>query len=82
MRGVTNRAVQYPEVPLKTAISGVSVPIPPALALALAVGAGGRRWIVETSVGEQVGPWQLDLAVRAARTVRSFGRGFGTRPRT
>ncbi|WP_034661334.1 site-specific integrase [Cellulomonas sp. KRMCY2] len=67
MRGVISPAVQYPEEPLKTAISRTSVPIPQSLALALADGAGGRRWIVETSVGEQVGPWQLDRAVRAAR---------------
>lgn len=68
MRGVINPAVQYPAEPLKTAISRTSVPIPQSLALTLADGAGGRRWIVETSVGEQVGPWQLDRAVRAART--------------
>ena len=68
MRGVINPAVQYPEEPLKTANSRTSVPIPQSLALALADGVGVRRWIVETSVGEQVGPWQLDRAVRAART--------------
>lgn len=68
MRGVINPAVQYPAEPLKTAISRTSVPIPQPLALELADGVGGRKWIVETSVGEQVGPWQLDRAVRAART--------------
>ena len=67
MRGVINPAVQYPQESLKTATGRMAVPIPQALVLELADGAGGRKWIVETSVGEQVGPWQIDRAVRAAR---------------
>ena len=67
VRGVINPAVQYPQEPLKTATARIAIPIPQALVVELADGAGGRRWIVETSVGEQVAPWKIDRAVRAAR---------------
>ena len=67
VRGVINPAVQYPQEPLKTATARIAIPIPHALVVELADGAGGRKWIVETSVGEQVAPWKIDRAVRAAR---------------
>ncbi|RYV50274.1 tyrosine-type recombinase/integrase [Pengzhenrongella frigida] len=66
-RGVINPAVQYPQEPLKTATARIAIPIPQALVVELADGAGGRKWIVETSAGEQVAPWKIDRAVRAAR---------------
>ena len=66
-RGVVNPAVQYPREPLKTTTARTAIPIPQALVVELADGAGGRRWIVETSAGEQVAPWKIDRAVRAAR---------------
>ncbi|MGY4642803.1 site-specific integrase [Cellulomonas sp. URHB0016] len=67
MRGIVSPAVQYPADPLKTETSRTPIPIPAELALALAAGADQRTWIVEQPTGEQVGPWQIERAVRSAR---------------
>jgi len=76
MRGIVSPAVQYPAEPLKSDASRTPVPIPQALALELAEGAAERTWVVETPLGEQVGPWQVDRAVRAARVAVGMPTGF------
>lgn len=68
VQGVITPAVQYPQEPLKTETGRAAIPIPQSLVLELAEGADDRTWIIETELGEQVGPWQLDRAVRAARS--------------
>lgn len=67
MRGVVMPTVQWPAEPLKSETSRTPVPIPRSLAVELAAGADGRTWVVETPLGEQVGPWHVDRAVRAVR---------------
>lgn len=76
MRGVVTPAVQYPAQPLKSDTSRTAVPIPRSLALELSEGAQDRRWVVESPVGEQVGPWQVDRAIRAARPAAGMPEGF------
>ncbi len=76
MRGVVAPAVQYPAEPLKSEASKGAVPIPRSLALELAEGADGRTWVVETIVGEQVGPWQIDRTIRAERVGAGLPEGF------
>jgi integrase len=76
MRGIVSPAVQYPAEPLKTEMSRTPVPIPRELALELAAGADGRTWVVEQPTGEQVGPWQIDRAVRAVREAVGLPEGF------
>lgn len=76
MRGIVTPTVQYPAEPLKSDASRTPVPIPQALALELAEGADDRTWVVETLLGEQVGPWQVDRAVRAARVAVGMPTGF------
>lgn len=76
MRGVISPAVQYPDDPLKSDTSRTPVPIPRSLAVDLSVGAGERTWLVETPFGEQVGPWQIDRAVREARGPAGMPDGF------
>lgn len=69
MRGIVNPTVQYPAEPLKTETSRTPVPIPRSLANVLS--AHVARWpsdhLLCDEHGEQVGPWLLDRAVRAAR---------------
>lgn len=76
MRGVISPAVQYPEQALKSETSRTAIPVPKSLALELAKGADERHWVVETMTGEQIGPWQIDRAIRAARTVAGMPEGF------
>lgn len=76
MRGVISPAVQYPEQPLKSETSRTAIPVPQSLALELAQGADERHWVVETMTGEQIGPWQIDRAIRAARTAAGMPEGF------
>lgn len=72
MRGVVSPAVQYPAEPLKTETSKTPVPIPSALALTLSahVAATTRRgdWFLANEWGQQLAPWTLQRAVRAARS--------------
>ena len=80
MRGVVNPAVQYPADPLKTEISRTPIPIPESLAVTLsahaaAYSAGG--WLLTDEAGQQLGPWQLQRAFRAARAkVDGLPAGF------
>jgi integrase len=76
MRGVIEPAVQYPEHALKSETSRAAVPIPASLSLELSEGAAGRTWVVESPMGEQVGPWQIDRAVRQARAAAGMPAGF------
>jgi integrase len=76
MRGIVTPAVQYPEQPLKSDTSRNAVPIPRSLALVLSKGADARQWVVESPIDEQVGPWQVDRAIRAARVGAGMPAGF------
>jgi len=71
MRGIVAPAVQYPAEPLKTDTSKTPVPIPQSLALELSahVAATSRRgdWLLGNLWGEQLAPWTLERAIRAAR---------------
>jgi integrase len=79
MRGIVAPAVQYPAEPLKTDVSKTPVPIPRSLAIQLS--AHVAQWRADTLLtfddGKQLGPWQLERAVRAARvTVTGLPPGF------
>jgi integrase len=76
MRGIVNPTQQYPDDPLKTETSKTPIPIPAELALELAAGADERTWVVETVLGEQVGPWMIDRAIRASRDAAGLPAGF------
>ncbi len=70
MLGIITPAVQYPAEPLKTETSKAALPIPQSLALALS--AHVARWSTDETVlanewGDQLGPWALQRAIRAAR---------------
>jgi integrase len=76
MGGIITPVVQYPEQALKSDTSRNAVPIPRALALTLSAGAATRQWVVESPIGEQIGPWQIDRAIRAARGPAGMPEGF------
>jgi integrase len=76
MRGVITPAVQYPAQDLKTETSRNAILIPRSLALTLSVGADARQWVAASPIGEQVGPWQIDRAIRAARGPAGMPEGF------
>jgi integrase len=69
MRGIVSPAVQYPSEPLKSETSRMPIPIPQSLALVLS--AHLVRWggstILVNELGQQLAPWSLERAVRAAR---------------
>lgn len=73
MRGVWTPAAQYPATPLKSECSRTPVAFGQTLALELAAHiestAEVRRdeWVVVNAWGEQVAPWTLQRAMRAAR---------------
>lgn len=72
MRGIVAPAVQYPADDLKTETSKTPVPIPQSLALELSahVAATTRRgeWLLANEWGQQLAPWTLQRAIRAARS--------------
>jgi integrase len=79
MRGIVNPAVQYPAQPLKTETSKTPVPIPRRLAVDLS--AHVAQWRADTLLtaddGKQLGPWQLERAMREARAkVDGLPAGF------
>jgi integrase len=79
MRAVVRPAVQYPAAELKTETSRTPVPVPAELALTLAaqVSRWPAEWLLTNDAGGQLGPWQLDRAVRAARgNVAGLPDGF------
>lgn len=65
-RGIVTPAVQYPAEPLKTETSRNPVPIPRELANMLALDARPGAWLLADPLGAQVGPWQVQRAVREA----------------
>lgn len=73
MRGVWTPAAQYPAVPLKTECSRTAVSFPRSLALELAAHiestAGTRKgpWLLSNQWGDQLSPWSIQRAMRAAR---------------
>ncbi len=79
MRGIVHPTVQYPAEPLKTETSRTAIPVPQSLVAALS--AHVARWPADTLLtnefGEQLGPWALERAFRAARaTVIGLPTGF------
>lgn len=74
MRGVWTPRAQYPADPLKTAVSRTPVAFGQTLALELAAHlqttADLRRgpWVLSNAWGEQLAPWTLQRAMRAARS--------------
>jgi integrase len=79
LRGVVRPTVQHPAEELKTKTSRTPIPIPKDLAEALSahVAAYSTNWIMCTETGQQMGPWQLQRAFRAARSaVDGLPEGF------
>ena len=79
MRGVIHPRVQYPAEELKTETSRTPVPIPRSLALDLSahVAAWPGEWLLTNDRGGQLGPWQLQRAMRDARAkVPGLPAGF------
>jgi integrase len=66
MRGVISPAVQYPADPLKSETSKTVVPIPQSLALELSRHVGEETLLTDL-FGNQLAPWTLERAIRAAR---------------
>lgn len=75
MRGIVRPSLQYPAEPLKSETSRTPVPIPHELALELARNAG-ETWLLSDALGAQVGPWQIERAVREARGPAGLPAGF------
>ena len=69
MRGVISPAVQYPAEPLKSETSKTAVPIPQSLALELSARVARSRadTLLTDLFGNQLAPWTLERAIRAAR---------------
>jgi integrase len=79
MRAVVRPAVQYPTAELKADTSRTPVPILPELTLTLSaqVQRWPGEWLLLNEYGRQLGPWQLDRAIRSARTsVAGLPAGF------
>ena len=79
MRGVIHPRVQYPAEELKTETSRTPVPIPRSLALDLSahVASWPGEWLLTNDRGGQLGPWQLQRAMRDARAkVPGLPAGF------
>ncbi len=79
MRGILHPQVQYPAEPLKTEISRTAVPIPRSMALQLSVHVQEYpgESILTNDAGGQLGPWQLERAMRTARAkVPGLPEGF------
>jgi integrase len=75
MRGVIHPAMQYPAEPLKSETSRTPIPIPHELALELAK-SPGEQWLLEDALGNQLGPWQIERAVREVRGRVGLPEGF------
>lgn len=69
MRGIVRPTLQYPDLPLKTETSKTPIPIPRSLSLRLSahVSEFGGETLLTNEQGEQLGPWQLERAMREAR---------------
>ncbi|MGW1137612.1 site-specific integrase [Streptomyces zhihengii] len=60
-------AVQYPSLPLKTEMSGETVPIPDSLVTFLKPLCADRTFVLADGDGAQVGPWQVEREMRRIR---------------
>lgn len=70
IRGVVNPVVQYPEEPLKTAVSMTPVPVGQLMALQLSAHVQAypsAPWVLANRWGNQLTPWTLEVAFREAR---------------
>jgi integrase len=69
MRGIITPAIQYPGLPLKTAMSMTPIPIPQDLALDLSrvPAKWGSPTLVVGAFGRPVGPYTIQTAFRVAR---------------
>jgi len=79
MRGIVHPEVQYPALPLKSETSRTAIPIPESLSKLLAAHVAERRadTLLTNLWGQQVAPWTLERAVRAARDqVAGLPEGF------
>ena len=74
MRGVISPTVQFPEEELKTDYSRTPIPIPNELSLLLST---SGEYVVTSEVGGQSSPWQIERAMRSARSkVDGLPEGF------
>jgi integrase len=70
-------AVQYPDLPLKTEMSGETVPIPDSLVTALKPLCADRAHVLVDADGAQLGPWQVEREMRRIRgKVEGMPDGF------
>jgi integrase len=60
-------AVQYPDLPLKTEMSGETVPIPDSLVVVLKPLCRDRAHVLVDADGAQLGPWQVEREMRRIR---------------
>lgn len=67
MRGIVSPEIQWGGGPLKSACSRASIPIPQELALMLAQYADQGPTFLSDDLGEPVGPWVVERAMRKAR---------------
>lgn len=75
LRAVITPAVQYPAEDLKTDESKAPIPVARELVEALSATMADQpasEWIIADEVGDQVGPWQIQRAVREAREVATY----------
>jgi integrase len=75
LRAVIAPAVQYPAEDLKTDESKTPIPVARELVEALSASMVGRpasAWVIADEAGGQVGPWQVQRAVRAARAAATY----------
>lgn len=79
LRGIVRPEVQYPALPLKTETSRTAIPVPSSMSQMLAAHVAERRaeTLLTNLWGQQVAPWTLERAVRAARVnVPGLPAGF------
>lgn len=71
-------AVQYLAAPLKTAMRATSIPVSDSLieAMSVQVERWPSKWLLSGPDGAQVGPWNIDRAVRRARGRIGLPTGF------
>lgn len=79
MRGIITPAIQYPDLPLKTEMSKLPIPIPADLALELnrVPAKWGSQTLVVGAYGRPVAPYTIETEWRRARaTVEGLPEGF------
>lgn len=74
LRGVIHPAIQWPGQPLKSETSRTAIPVPRELVTMLSTGA---LTVVADQIGEPVGPWRIERAVRDVRgSIPGLPEGF------